>query len=144
MRDTPPGPRVAGGRAVVTGAQGLLGRHVTKALLDAGADAVLGLGRSARHDDRYTHDLAWLGRRVAAPLPAELRRSAADPRYDYRPLDVRDVTAVADAARAFEPDIVVHAAAALRDAPWDELLASNVEATLGVVGGFAAAPRPPR
>jgi GDP-4-dehydro-6-deoxy-D-mannose reductase len=128
----------------VTGAQGLLGRHVTAALLDAGADALLGLGRSARRDDRYTHDLAWLDTRLAAPLPEPLQRSAADPRYDYVALDLRDVDAVAEMARTFRPEVVIHAAAALRDAPWDELLASNVQATLGLVQGFAAAPRPAR
>jgi GDP-4-dehydro-6-deoxy-D-mannose reductase len=135
---------VVGARVAVTGAQGLLGRQVTAALLDAGAEAVLGLGRSPRRDDRYTHHLDWLGNRLAAPLPETLQRSAADPRYDYAALDIQDVDAVADVARSFRPDVVIHAAAALRDAPWNELLASNVEAMHGLVHGLAAAPGRPR
>jgi nucleoside-diphosphate-sugar epimerase len=135
---------IVGARVAVTGAQGLLGRYVAGTLLDAGADAVLGLGRSARFDDRYTHDLDWLGARIAAPLPETLRRTVADPRYDYVALDLRNVDAVTDVARTFRPDVVIHTAAALRDAPWSELLASNIDATLGVVRGFAAARRPPR
>jgi nucleoside-diphosphate-sugar epimerase len=131
-------------RVAVTGAQGLLGRHVTAALLEAGADAVLGLGRSARSDDRYTHGLEWLGAPVAAPLPERLQRHATDSRYGYSPLDLRDAGSVAAVARSFRPDVVIHAAAALRDAPWQELLASNVEATIGLVGGLATAPGPVR
>jgi nucleoside-diphosphate-sugar epimerase len=128
-----------GARVAVTGAQGFLGRHVTSALLDAGADAVLGLGRSARDDHRYTHDLAWLGGRHPAPLPQAQRRAAGDPRYAYAAVDLCDADAVAGAARSFRPDLVVHAAAALRDARWQELIASNLQATLGLVQGFAAA-----
>jgi GDP-4-dehydro-6-deoxy-D-mannose reductase len=135
---------IVGARVAVTGAQGLLGRHATGALLQAGADAVLGLGRSARLDDRYTHDLEWLGSRTAAPLPETLRWAAADPRYDYVALDLRNVDSVADVAQTFRPDIVIHAAAALRDASWDDLLASNIGATLGLVQGLAAAGRPSR
>jgi NDP-hexose 4-ketoreductase len=105
---------------------------------------VLGLGRSSRHDDRYTHDLAWLGNRHPAPLPQAQRRAAHDPRYAYVALDLRDAAAVAEAARSFRPDVVVHTAAALRDARWEDLIASNLQATLGLVQGFGAARELPR
>jgi nucleoside-diphosphate-sugar epimerase len=125
-------------RVVVTGAQGLLGRHLAAALLDDGADAVLGLGRSERRGDRYTYDLAWLGSRVPAPLPASLEDREADPRYDYASLDLRDGEAVGNALRAFRPQVVIHAAAALRDAPWDKLIASNLQATVGLAQALTA------
>jgi NDP-hexose 4-ketoreductase len=128
----------AGARIAVTGAQGLLGRHVTAALLAAGAEAVLGLGRSARTDTHYTHGIEWLGSAVPAPVPDELARALADGRYEYRRVDLADAAAVDAAARAFRPDAVIHTAAALRDAPLDELLRSNVLAAHGVVHGFAA------
>jgi nucleoside-diphosphate-sugar epimerase len=117
---------------------------VAAAFLDADAAAVVGVGRSPRDDACYTHDLEWLGRRVPAPVPEPLARAARDPRYGYVALDVRDAGAVADLARDVAPDAVVHAAAALRDAPWEDLLQSNVVATLGLVRGLAAAPGRPR
>jgi GDP-4-dehydro-6-deoxy-D-mannose reductase len=133
-----------GARVAVTGAQGLLGRHVTAAFLDDGADAILGLGRSPRRDHRYTHDLEWLGTRVAAPVPEGLQRAVADPRYAYEALDVREAGSVRAASERFRPDVVIHAAAALRDASWNELLASNVEATIGLVQGLVASAGPTR
>jgi nucleoside-diphosphate-sugar epimerase len=131
-------------RVVVTGAQGLLGRHLTAALLDAGAEAVLGLGRSPRADDRYTHDLEWLGGRVPAPLPNGLRPSAVDRRYAYERVDLRDEATAAEIAGRFRPDAVLHAASALRDDSWDDLIASNLHGTAGLMRGFGAAPGPPR
>jgi nucleoside-diphosphate-sugar epimerase len=129
-------------RVAVTGAQGLLGRQLVSAALDHGAEAVLGLGRSPRSDDRFTHDLEWLGRRVPAPLPAALRPVAIDVRYEYARVDLCDVDAVAAVARRFRPDTVIHAAAALRDEGWDRLVASNMNALFGLVRGFALQPPP--
>jgi len=125
-------------RLAVTGAQGLLGRQLVSTALDQGAEAVLGLGRSPRNDDRFTHDLEWLGRRVPAPLPAALRRAAVDDRYVYARADLCDVEAVSAVARRFRPDAVIHAAAALRDDDWDRLVASNMNALFGLVRGFAS------
>jgi nucleoside-diphosphate-sugar epimerase len=130
-------------RVAVTGAQGLLGRQLVGTALDQRAEAVLGLGRSPRSDDRYTHDLEWLGRRVPAPLPPALRPAAVDPRYEYARVDLCDVEAVSAVARRFRPDAVIHAAAALRDDDWDRLVASNMNALFGLVRGFASQP-PPR
>jgi len=130
------------GRVWVTGAQGLLGRHVVAALLATGADAVLGLGRSPRLDGAYTHDLEWLGRRVPAPLPPALHGVTDDARYDYATLDVRDRSAVTELARRLPPEAVIHTAAALRDASWTALYESNVQATFGLLTGLAAAGSP--
>jgi GDP-4-dehydro-6-deoxy-D-mannose reductase len=130
------------GRVLVTGAQGLLGRRVVAALLADGADAVLGVGRSPRRDDVYTHDLAWLGERLPAPVPDGARIDASERRYAYRALDAADATAVAATARDFEPDAVIHTAAALRDSSFAALVQSNVVATAGLIEGLAAAGRP--
>ena len=129
-------------RLAVTGAQGLLGRQLVSTALNGGAEAVLGLGRSPRSDDRFTHDLEWLGRRVPAPLPAALRPAAVDDRYEYARVDLCDVGAVSAVARQFRPDAVIHAAAALRDEGWDRLVASNMNALFGLVRGFASQPPP--
>lgn len=130
------------GRVLVTGAQGLLGRHVVARLLAGGAERVLGLGRSPRRDDTYTHDLAWLDRRVPAPLPGYLRGVVRDRRYDYTALDLRDTDSVAATVGRFRPDAVVHAAAALRDESWPALSESNVEATLSLLAGLGATGSP--
>lgn len=130
------------GRVAVTGAQGLLGRHVVAALLAEGAEAILGVGRSPQRHDSYTHDLDWLGRRVAAPLPSYLRYVSGDARYSYARLDLRDAEVVAEVAHRFRPDAVIHTAAALRDQAWAELFDSNVAATMGLVTGLAAAGAP--
>jgi GDP-4-dehydro-6-deoxy-D-mannose reductase len=129
-------------RIVVTGAQGLLGRHlVARLLVPEGSREVMGMGRSARQDTHYTHELEWHGRLVPAPLPTTLRAVARHPRYQYRALDVGEATATTSAALAeFLPDTVIHVAGALRDEPWPKLLASNVQAVFGLTEALARLP----
>src|SRR5204862_2900877 len=68
-------------RVLITGAQGFLGRNLAAAVYGAWpAATVLGVGRSARLDDRFSHELAWLGESVPAPLPPDLIAAAADRR----------------------------------------------------------------
>ncbi len=121
------------GRVLVTGGQGLLGRSLVSALLADGCEAVLGVGRSPRTDDTFTHTLRWLGRDHPAPLPPPLR--VDDPRYAYQQLDVRDAAAVRETVGRFRPDVVIHAAASLRGEGLDALLESNIRATYGLVSG---------
>jgi GDP-4-dehydro-6-deoxy-D-mannose reductase len=123
---------------VVTGAQGLLGRHIVARFLEADAETrVMGVGRSSRLDDRFTHQLAWRGQLVHAPLPEILSVPARDPRYTYVRLDLRDAAAVGAILSTFKPDTVVHSAGALRDEPWATLVQSNVDAVIGLVEGIA-------
>jgi nucleoside-diphosphate-sugar epimerase len=124
---------------VVTGAQGLLGRHVVAELVRAGAPAVIGVGRSRRRDDTFTHAVTRRGTPVPAPVPDELQQAAADPRYTYRSLDIADAAAVTSLFRAHRPVAVVHAAGMLRDSTWTELLESNVRGTLGTAVAAADA-----
>jgi len=132
-------------RFLVTGAQGFLGRHVVDHLLARGGPVrVLGIGRSNRLDDHYTHTLRWLGADVLAPLPPALRSDAADPRYEYALLDLRNSDDVASRLDDFQPDVVIHAAAALRDEPWSVLAASNIDSVMGLVLGNASSAHPAR
>jgi len=135
---------VTGARVLVTGAQGLLGRHLVARWRAQRPDAtLLGVGRSPRLDDRFTHDLAWVGQRVPAPLPAYLAGPSA-PAAGYTPLDLGDAAAVEDALHRFRPDVVVHAAAALRDSDWGSLLEANVRTVMVLVDALRKIPEPPR
>ncbi len=117
-------------KVVITGAQGFLGRHVVAEALATETDIqVLGLGRSPRSDDRFTFDLAWPGGRQIAPVPRSLLATASDRRYAYESVDLTDLRNVFDVLRAFAPELVIHAAGALRDEPWATLVSANLVAT---------------
>ena len=93
-----------GERVLVTGAQGLLGRSVVAALLSAvPCPTVVGVGAVQRLDDVFTHDLAWCGERVLAPLPTALQWIASHPSYDYRRVDLRDRVAVTECSATCNP-----------------------------------------
>jgi nucleoside-diphosphate-sugar epimerase len=128
-------------RILVTGAQGLLGRQVVAHWLARSPDVeVVGVGRSPRRDGAFTHDLAWCGTRVTAPLPVQLRSAANDARYRYERLDLRDAAAVASLLAQVQPDVVIHTAAALRDEPWASLVESNVNAVVGLLEAVGRSP----
>jgi nucleoside-diphosphate-sugar epimerase len=109
-----------------------------------GSVQVLGVGRSKRLDGHYTHTLRWLGADVLAPLPPALFSDGVDPRYEYRRLDLRSPEDVASALDEFRPDVIIHAAAALRDEPWSALAASNIDAAMALVLGNATSANPAR
>ena len=126
-------------RVLVTGAQGLLGRHVVAHLLaDPATEQVVGVGRSPRMPGHYTHHLRWLDTTAAAPVPGDLRRAETDGRYRYEPADAGSSEALAAVMGDLVPDTVVHAAAALRDEAWADLFASNVGATFGLFDALGA------
>ena len=71
-------------RFLITGAQGFLGRYLAARLLGAARDTeILGIGRSARRGDQFTHAIHFGAQRLAAPLPEELSRVDSDARYQY-------------------------------------------------------------
>ena len=81
-------------RILVTGAQGFLGRYLVAQLLRADPSSeVLGLGRSPRLEDSFTHSLQWGASRLKAPLPDELRDafSAASLLTPYRSMGAQGV-----------------------------------------------------
>ncbi|MEJ7598830.1 MAG: iron-containing alcohol dehydrogenase [Kofleriaceae bacterium] len=120
-------------RVIVTGAQGFVGRHFVHLLLGSPDVEVLGLGRSPDDRTHFTHDVHRGGTPMRAPLPAAVRARLASERYRYRSLDVRRTPDLMRLIREFAPTTVVHLAAALRDQPLEDLLASNVGAVASVL-----------
>jgi len=120
-------------RFLVTGAQGFLGRHIVAEALRHPDAEVVGIGRSPRTDDVFTYSLASAGRQVPAPLPPAIRAAATNRRYAYERVDVCDAERLRDLLRRHRPEVIVHAASALRDDPWDDLVRANVLGVVGVV-----------
>jgi nucleoside-diphosphate-sugar epimerase len=134
-------------QVLVTGAQGFIGRYlVAYCLAAAPRGTVVGIGRSRGQSESFTHEVGWGGSRLAAPLPAPLRAALARPTYRYVALDLLDRRALTELLRAFEPQVVVHLAGALRDEPTPRLLTTNVLGTEALLEAIAAAElqRPPR
>ena len=61
---------------------------------------------------------------MPAPLPGELR--TGDRRYSYAAVDSSDREELRPLMERFQPDLVLHFAAALRDDPWADLVRSNI------------------
>jgi 3-dehydroquinate synthase len=127
-------------RLVVTGAQGFVGRYLVTHLLEHHPAAeVLGLGRSVDDREHFGHTVHRGAVAVRAPLPARARHALASPRYRYRQLDARDTPGLIRLLGEFAPTCVVHLAAALRDQPIEELLASNVGAAASLLEALVGA-----
>jgi GDP-4-dehydro-6-deoxy-D-mannose reductase len=127
-------------RVLITGAQGFVGRYLVAHWLAAFPGAtVLGVGRSPRRDDHFTHAVTWGTARVRAPLPPPLRPPTDTARYDYAALDVTQEDAVRALVRDFRPNVVVHLAAALRDDPPEHLFRTNVLGTVALLEAVATA-----
>lgn len=127
-------------RYLVTGAQGFVGRYFIAATLeDDRAAEVLGIGRSARRDDIFTHNVRFGTTSVPAPLPESLRAAAVDGRYRYEVVDICDRRALTDLVRGFQPDVVMHLASGLRDDETAHLINTNVIGTITLVEAIADA-----
>jgi 3-dehydroquinate synthase len=118
-------------RILVTGAQGFVGRYLVAHLIRTEPHAdVLGLGRSPRVEDGFTHTVQWGFSRLRAPLPAELDGVFQSPRYHYISLDLGRKSELSGRLSDFRPHLVFHLASGLRDAPPDHLFRTNVEGTI--------------
>lgn len=127
-------------RYLVTGAQGFVGRYFVAAVLaDDPAAVVLGIGRSPRRVDVFTHNVRFGAMSVPAPLPASLKEAALDERYRYEALDIRDRRALTDIVSEFGPDCVIHLASGLRDDETAHLINTNVIGTITLVEAIADA-----
>lgn len=116
-------------RYLVTGAQGFVGRFVVADILRNIPDSyILGVGRSDRKRNRFTHHVSWNGEQFSAPLPSELPDSLfSDSRYEYVPVDLGDVDRLAAVIAEFEPNRIVHMASGLWGDDYQKLFRCNVE-----------------
>ena len=96
-------------RVLITGAQGFIGRYTVAGWLYADPDVeIVGVGRSTRSDDRFTHDVTWNARTLPAPLPDDLRAVGADPRYQYVSCDLLDTPELTALIQQVRPDVVIY------------------------------------
>ncbi|MFI5389600.1 MAG: NAD-dependent epimerase/dehydratase family protein, partial [Candidatus Eremiobacterales bacterium] len=118
---------------------GFVGRYFVGSMLQARDTEILGLGRSTRQDDVFTHSVRRRGRAIPAPLPEQLKRTLSDRRYRYEAVDITDRKAVAATLRGFRPDVVVHLASGLRDDDTEDLERTNVLGSATLVEAVADA-----
>jgi nucleoside-diphosphate-sugar epimerase len=122
------------GRHLITGAQGLVGRHLAAHILAADpAATVLGIGRSPRADGLFTHTVTAGGRQRRAPVPQAIQSWLATGRYGYESLHLSDAESLRGVVAAFRPDCVYHLASALHSAPDRELAATNIGGTASLL-----------
>jgi 3-dehydroquinate synthase len=121
-------------RILVTGAQGFLGRYLISHLLQSDPQAeIIGIGRSPRLRDEFTHSLQWGTSRIRAPLPEGLREALESPRYHYDSLDITRQPELTGLLGEIRPQLIYHLASGLRDAPADHLFRTNVEGTIYLI-----------
>lgn len=126
------------GRTLISGAQGFMGRYIHDWIFCNRDDTVvLGLGRSPRSNETFTHKIQWRERTIPAPLPPELARSAINPRYDYVSIDLADALAIETVIREFKPTHVIHMASGLRGDNAEKLFRTNVEGTISLLEAIA-------
>ncbi|HEX4014804.1 MAG TPA: NAD-dependent epimerase/dehydratase family protein [Candidatus Cybelea sp.] len=129
-------------RALVTGAQGFVGRYLVAELLAADpAIEVSGVGRSPARAT-FTHRIALGRERVLAPLPAELAAAGNETRYRYFQADIRDREALRTILHEFRPQWIFHLASGLRDDSPKHLFGTNVEGTIDLLETVAGAASP--
>jgi nucleoside-diphosphate-sugar epimerase len=127
-------------RYLITGAQGLIGRYLTAHILDRDPDAeVLGIGRSARTDDVFTHVISARGGPRPAPVPLDLIARVTD-RYRYQRISLLDGARLRESIRAFRPQCIFHLASALHTASFRNLTETNVEGTASLMNAMGDAP----
>ncbi|HEX4381624.1 MAG TPA: NAD-dependent epimerase/dehydratase family protein, partial [Myxococcales bacterium] len=122
-------------RALITGAQGLVGRYLTARILATFSDAhVLGLGRSSSLPGFFTHSITVHGKHQRAPVPPELAISG---HYRYQQLSLLMTDRLREVIERFEPDVVFHLASALHTATEHELFEANIGATASLMNALA-------
>jgi nucleoside-diphosphate-sugar epimerase len=125
-------------RVLITGAQGFIGRYLAADWLSVDPFVgVLGVGRSMQLDGYFTHTVSWGDKRVQAPLPPSLALSLRTERYQYRILDLANTEALSSLIAEFEPSIIVHLAASLRDDPPARLVQTNIGTVVSLLESLA-------
>ena len=130
---------------VVTGAQGFVGRYLVARIFAADRAAVVtGLGRSPRSDTTFTHSVRWGETRLPAPLTADLAAAAKNERYTYASLDLLNTKGLTTQIQIANPDIIFHMASGLRDDRLEDLVGSNILASISLAEAVAASKAPVR
>jgi len=126
-----------GSRWLITGAQGFVGRYVSAHILASEPDStVFGIGRSARLDGYFSHNISVPEGRARAPLP-EIIREFSGKRYRYSAVDVRHIERMRSIIEAFRPHFIVHLASGLRGDEGTQLRETNVKGTEAVFQSIA-------
>jgi len=126
-------------RYLVTGAQGFLGRYLVAHLLASDPDCtVVGLGRSPRVDDAFTHHILLGNQHAPAPLDEPLLAAGSDPRYSYVSVDLCQLPQLIATMRSVQPEVIFHLASALRDDAVDSLFQINVIGSVRLAEAIAA------
>lgn len=126
-------------RAMITGAQGFVGRYLAARLLAADPELrIVGVGRS-QACSTFTHSVTRQGRRIVAPLPAYIAHVPNDPRYLYTRADMRDRAALRRILSEFRPDVIFHLASGLRDDAPSHLFSTSVEGTIHLLDAVCEA-----
>ncbi|REK09980.1 MAG: NAD-dependent epimerase/dehydratase family protein [Planctomycetota bacterium] len=125
---------------LITGAQGFLGRYLVAHLLEHEPDCrIVGLGRSPRNDESFTHQILLGQQNTPAPLTDALRAVAGDERYSYVQADLSQMAQMVGTLRDVRPGVIFHLASALRDDPVDILFQTNVVGSVRLLEAVAAA-----
>jgi nucleoside-diphosphate-sugar epimerase len=125
---------------LVTGAQGFVGRYLIAHWLATDPEAtVVGIGRSAPLDRRFTHTLHWGAHPVGAPMPPPLTQTLSTNRYRYISCDVSDVARLTRLLTDIRPEFIVHLAASLRGDPPARLVHANIGTVAGLFEAVGAA-----
>jgi GDP-4-dehydro-6-deoxy-D-mannose reductase len=115
---------------MITGAQGFLGRYLVAQMLVSGsAEFIVGLGRSPRNDEFFTHTIRRGAEIVPAPIPRALIGNTHRERYQYVPLDLRNRKALESLVDQFAPTVVFHLASGLRGDAEGDLRESTLHAS---------------
>jgi nucleoside-diphosphate-sugar epimerase len=117
---------------LVTGAQGFLGRFLVAEALTR-EQRVVGIGRSLRRDDVFTHRISSRGNSFLAPLPLPMRAAFESPLYAYHAVDVLDTEKLVKLLQLVRPSAVVHLASALRGDIFDHLFETNVRGVMSLL-----------
>ena len=115
---------------LITGAQGLVGRYLAAAALIANpALRIIGIGRSARSNNCFSHSISGPDGFVPAPLPRDICVALSSPQYCYLKADILDGARVSSLLGESRPNVIVHLASGLRGDARQKLFEVNVEGT---------------
>jgi nucleoside-diphosphate-sugar epimerase len=121
-------------RILITGAQGFLGRYLAEALIKGDKHLeVIGIGRSQRLDDCFTHSLSIKNNQtIPAPLPVGMGQILSK-RYQYFAIDTNDKKQLAGLLETRQPTAIIHLASGLKGDHCSKLLNTNITGTLNLL-----------